>query len=45
MKLQITTKTHTQKDGTTWEWQETPELREFIRQQNTTKDGNNERAS
>lgn len=26
----MTTRTHTQKDGTIWEWEETPELREWI---------------
>ena len=26
-------KSHTQKDGTVWEWEETPELKEFITQQ------------
>ena len=34
MKIQIVTKTHTQKDGTIWEWEETPELRAFIEKQN-----------
>ena len=32
MKLQTVTKTHTQKDGTIWEWVETPELKAFIAQ-------------
>lgn len=26
-------KSHTQKDGTVWEWEETPELKEFITRQ------------
>jgi hypothetical protein len=26
----MTTKTHVQKDGTIWEWIETPELKEWI---------------
>jgi len=33
MKIQEVTKTHTQKDGTIWEWEETPELRAFITHQ------------
>ncbi len=33
MKIQTIQKTHTQKDGTVWEWQETPELRAFIAQE------------
>jgi hypothetical protein len=32
MKIQIVTKTHTQKNGTIWEWQETPQLRKFIKE-------------
>jgi hypothetical protein len=47
MKIQVTTKTHTQKDGTIWEWQETPELRVFIalQQSTTVQEALNERAS
>jgi hypothetical protein len=30
MKLQTIQKSFTQKDGTIWEWTETPELRAFI---------------
>ena len=30
MKLQTIQKSYTQKDGTIWEWQETPDLRAFI---------------
>jgi hypothetical protein len=26
----MTIKTHTQKDGTIWEWEETPELKQWI---------------
>lgn len=26
----MTTRTHTQKDGTIWEWEETPELKQWI---------------
>ena len=37
MTIQIVTKTHTQKDGTIWEWEETPELRAFIKQQENAK--------
>jgi len=37
MKIQEVTKTHTQKDGTIWEWVETPELREYIKQQENAK--------
>lgn len=33
MKIQTIPKSYTQKDGTLWEWTETPELREFIAQQ------------
>ncbi len=33
MKIQTVLKTHTQKDGTIWEWTETPELRAFIIQE------------
>lgn len=33
MKIQTVNKTHTQKDGTVWEWTETPELRTYITQQ------------
>lgn len=32
MKLQTIPKNYTQKDGTIWEWVETPELREYIAQ-------------
>jgi hypothetical protein len=32
MKLQTTPKSFTQKDGTIWEWMETPELKAFITQ-------------
>ncbi len=32
MKLQTVPKSYTQKDGTIWEWTETPELRAFIAQ-------------
>ena len=32
MKLQIIQKSYTQKDGTIWEWEETPELRAYITQ-------------
>ena len=34
MKIQTVTKTHTQKDGTIWEWIETSELKAFIASQN-----------
>ena len=34
MKTQEVTKTHTQKDGTIWEWVETSELKAFIASQN-----------
>jgi hypothetical protein len=27
----MTTKTHTQKDGTIWEWEETPELVKLLK--------------
>lgn len=30
MAKKIVTKTHTQKDGTVWEWNETPELKAYI---------------
>ena len=33
MKIQTTPKSYTQKDGTIWEWVETPELRAFITQE------------
>jgi len=33
MKIQTVQKTHTQKDGTVWEWVETPELKAFITQE------------
>ena len=33
MKIQTVQKSFTQKDGTIWEWTETPELREFIAQE------------
>lgn len=33
MKIRTTKKSHTQKDGTVWEWEETPELKEFIAKQ------------
>ena len=33
MKIQTTPKTHTQKNGTIWEWEETPQLKAFIAQQ------------
>lgn len=32
MKIQTMQKNFTQKDGTIWEWMETPELREYIAQ-------------
>jgi len=32
MKLQTIPKSYTQKDGTIWEWAETPELRAYIAQ-------------
>jgi hypothetical protein len=32
MKIQTMQKSFTQKDGTIWEWVETPELRAFITQ-------------
>jgi len=32
MKIQTTPKSYTQKDGTIWEWVETPELRAYIAQ-------------
>ncbi len=32
MKIQTIQKSYTQKDGTLWEWNETPELREYITQ-------------
>ena len=34
----MTKKTHTQKDGTIWEWEETPELKKWIKE--NSKDGN-----
>lgn len=37
MTTQTATKTHTQKDGTIWEWVETPKLREYIKQQENAK--------
>ncbi len=40
MKIQKVIKTHTQKDGTIWEWEETPELKEYIRLQSSTQGGN-----
>jgi len=33
MKIQTILKSYTQKDGTTWEWMETPELRAYIAQE------------
>lgn len=30
----MATKTHTQKDGTVWEWEETSEIKEWISLQN-----------
>ncbi len=33
MKIQTVQKSFTQKDGTIWEWMETPELRAFITQE------------
>lgn len=35
MKIKTITKSHTQKDGTIWEWVETKELRDFMTQQKT----------
>ena len=32
MKIQNMPKSYTQKDGSVWEWVETPELRQFIAQ-------------
>lgn len=32
MKIKIDKKTYTQKDGTVWEWEETPDLRKYITQ-------------
>lgn len=32
MKIQTIQKSFTQKDGTIWEWKETPELRAYISQ-------------
>ena len=32
MKIQTVPKSYTQKDGTIWEWLETPALREYITQ-------------
>lgn len=32
MKLQTIQKSYTQKDGTLWEWEETPDLRAYITQ-------------
>ena len=32
MKIQTVQKSYTQKDGTIWEWTETPELRAYITQ-------------
>jgi len=40
MKIQTIQKSYTQKDGTIWEWEETPELRQFIHQQSGTKQEN-----
>ncbi len=36
MKIQLIQKSYTQKDGTVWEWEETPELRAYITQQQLT---------
>jgi len=33
MKIQKVNKTYIQKDGTIWEWIETPEVRAYINQQ------------
>lgn len=33
----MTIKTHTQKDGTIWEWDETPELKDWISMQMAKK--------
>ena len=33
MKIQMLPKSYTQKDGTVWEWVETPELRAYITQE------------
>jgi hypothetical protein len=30
-------KQHIDKNGNLWEWEETPEIREFVRQQNAKK--------
>ena len=32
MKIQTVQKTYTQKNGTIWEWEETPELRAYLAQ-------------
>ena len=44
MKLQTIPKSYTQKDGTIWEWIETPELRAYIAQEKskTTQENLNE---
>jgi hypothetical protein len=39
MKIKTIQKTHTQKDGTIWEWVETPELTKFIQNQTKNKKG------
>ena len=36
-------KSYTQKNGTTWEWNETPELREYIEQQKSKQESSNEK--
>ena len=33
----MTTRTHTQKDGTIWEWEETPELKQWITMETARK--------
>ena len=35
MKIQTVPKSYTQKDGTIWEWLETPELRAYITQESS----------
>lgn len=39
----MTVKTHTQKDGTIWEWEETPELSAYIKQQQSRYGNTNQR--
>ncbi len=40
----MTLRTHTQKDGTIWEWEETAELSAYIKQQQSSNGNTKDRA-